>query len=71
MTRPRRCWSLGVLVLVAALAAAACGDDDDAGPIGAESSATTVANPTGAPLKLMTVFEGTGEASASPALVLR
>ena len=54
---------LAVLMIVAASALGACGDDDD----GSGSSSTDAGDQlTGEPLKLMAVYEGSGIASASP-----
>jgi ABC-type branched-subunit amino acid transport system substrate-binding protein len=65
MKQPRLQWER--LALVAAIAlVTACGDDDAESATDGAPAATTSAEPAGEPLKLMTVFEGTGIASASP-----
>ena len=62
MTQGRR-WSIrGALMLVAALGVAGCGGGTKH-TSASSSSAAAAAEPTGAPLKLMVVYEGTGPSS--------
>src|ERR1700722_10590217 len=62
MTQGRR-WSIrGALMLVAAVGVAGCGGDTRHASA-SSSSAAAAAEPTGGPLKLMVVYEGTGPSS--------